>query len=93
MLFIVDFKKYDTELSKKICVGSMRIETLLFNRTVYQLYDGTLYRTSKGTYFFVFKVDYDTFHMKILTETEAKAFIVQYDYPKYVELFGEIEEG
>lgn len=26
-------------------------------------------------------------------DTEAKAFIVRYDYPKYVELFGEIEEG
>lgn len=95
MLFIKDFKKYDTELSEKICNGSIvipeRIE--LFNIMANYTRNGTLYRTSKGTYFFVYKGDYNRSYMKILTETEAKSFIAKNDYPKWIELFGEMDEG
>lgn len=95
MLFIVNFKKYDTKLSEKICNGDMVIPTRmgLLNTTFNTTYNGTLYRTSKGTYFFVYKGDYDRSYMKILTELEAKEFIAKNDYPKWVELFGELEEG
>lgn len=95
MLFIVDFKKYDTELSEKICNGEMvipkRIE--LFGITCNYTHGGTLYRTNKGTYFFVYKGDYNKSYMKILTENEAKSFIAKNNYSKWVELFGEMEEG
>jgi hypothetical protein len=94
VLFIKDFKKYDTELSEKICNGSMVIpeDIKLLGITANYTRKGTLYRTRKGTYFFVFKRDY-TSYMKILTENEAKSFIVKNDYPKWIELFGEAEEG
>ena len=95
MLFIKDFKKYDTELSEEICNGSMIIpeRNEVFNITFNYTRVGILYRTTKGTYFFVYKGDYNRSYIKILTETEAKSFIAKSNYPKYVELFGEMEEG
>lgn len=95
MKFIVNLKQYDTDLSEEICTGSMRIslELKLLGKTVYPTYDGTLYRTSKGTYFLVYKGDYDRYYMQILSKGEAKSFIAKNNYSKYVELFGEMEEG
>ena len=95
MKFIVNLKQYDTELSEEICKGSTKIEERisLLNASVFPIRKGTLYRTKKGTYFFVFKGDYDRYYMKLFTELEAKIFISKNDYDKYVELFGEMEEG
>ena len=95
MLFINDFKKYDTELSEEICSGSMIIpdHNELLGFTFNYSREGTLYRTSKGSYFFVFKRDNGRSYMKLLTEIDAKKFISKNDYSKWVELFGEMEEG
>lgn len=95
MRFINDFKVYDTELSEEICTGSIkiRVEYKLFDMVTYLTREATLYRSCKGTYFYVYKGDYDSYYMRLTTESEAKSFIAHNNYPKYVELYGEMEEG
>lgn len=95
MRFILNSKQYNTETATVICNGSMKIETYsrILGCSIFPTHTGTLYRTKNGTYFFVFKGDYDKYTMKLVTELEAKNFIAKNDYDKYVELFGEMEEG
>lgn len=37
--------------------------------------------------------DYDTLTAQLMTEAEAKQILMRYNYEKYAELYGELEEG
>lgn len=48
-----------------------------------------LYQTDKGTYF----MRYANNEIKIKSEAEVRDYLSRYDVDKYIELFGEVEEG
>ena len=55
--------------------------------------DTKLYKTAKGAYFLVCKEDYDCKHIEVIGEDTAKRYLMNNNYEKYVEMFGELEEA
>lgn len=93
MKFFVNLKRYDTDRSEEICKGNYQISEKIQNKYTDITRFGTLYRTQKGSYFFAYTYDIGKWKIKLLSPTDAKIFIAETDYKKYVELFGEMEEG
>lgn len=95
MRFIVENKVYDTDRATLISKGVRTVTTIstLFGFSYPGEIKTTLYRSVKGAYFFVDKADYDRSVMRLTSEAEAKSFLIKNNYDKYVELFGELEEG
>lgn len=89
MRFIVSKKLYDTDKAELICTGLKKWD---INAVVYARLSTSLYRTSKGTFFIVAE-DGKMCRMKIIDQNEAENFCLRNDYEKYVEIFGELEEG
>lgn len=54
-----------------------------------EMNDRVFYRTKKGTYFVLYKNG----EMRIKNENFLKELLEKYDVDKYIELFGEVEEG
>lgn len=93
MRFIISNKIYDTEKAEKLCVFSKQWETSTIFGTLYPYHNTTLYRTAKGAYFLVGDFDYDRGKIEVITEAEAKTYLMHYAYNRYVEMFGELEEA
>ena len=95
MRFIVENKVYDTDRATLISKGVRSVTKIsaLFGFSYQDEIKTTLYRSVKGTYFFVDKADYDQSVISITGEGVAKSFLIKNNYDKYVELFGELEEG
>lgn len=93
MRFFVNLKQYNTERSEEICKGNLVIREKTLNKYVDINPYGTLYRTQKGSYFFVYSYEMGKHRMKILSTDEAKNFVAENNYNRYVTLFGEMEEG
>lgn len=89
MRFIVNKKLYDTDNAELICTGLKKWD---INAVVYAWLSTSLYRTSKGTFFIVAE-DGKMCRMKFIDQNEAENFCLRNDYEKYVEIFGELEEG
>ena len=89
MRFILNKKLYDTDKAELICTGLKKWD---INAVVYARLFTSLYRTSKGTFFIVAE-DGKTYHMRIVDQNEAEKFCISNSYDKYVEIFGELEEG
>ena len=93
--FILHNKIYDTDTAEKLCEWrkSWQPSIDFLGCKVYPVRDTTLYRTKRGNYFCVGRGGYDTLTAQLMTEAEAKQVLMVYNYKKYVELFGELEEG
>ena len=94
MRFIVDNKIYDTDKAELLAEGERKYEekSFLLQCTFYPSYETKLYKTEKGNYFFVYKSD--LYHcIEVTDEETAKGWLMYKNYPKYVELFGELEEA
>lgn len=89
MRFILNKKLYDTDKAELICTGLKKWD---INAVVYARLFTSLYRTSKGTFFIVAE-DGKTYRMRIVDQNEAENFCISNSYDKYVEIFGELEEG
>lgn len=78
MKSIIAGKVYDTEKSEIIIEGQYR---------------SGLYRTSKGSWFWVFDPLLSTPKIEVVSEGQAKIDIGKYAPDRYSEFFGEPEEG
>lgn len=96
-VFIIAGKKYDTD---KMTLVSSKIKKWVKNEAYSMLFDKELgderecqlYRSAKGNFLLMHK--YCGGYMgTALDEGEAKRLLMKYDYKKYEELFGEIEEA
>lgn len=87
-LYIIGFKKYDTDKMEFIANISKYYPNPLFSKIINDRYDGKLYRSKKGTYLFECNKGGE-----VITEQEAKDLLLKYDYKAYEKLFGELEEG
>lgn len=95
---IIDNKLYDTD-NAEMQFEFKRVYpdftyAFSFNRTYY---DCKLYKTSKGNYFITGVEISDEIDkkeiFKIISEEEVKNLSMEYSVDKYIELFGEVEEG
>lgn len=94
MKFIVENKIYDTDKAELIAEGYRKFKeySSLLGVYLYPERMSQLYKTKKGAYFFTY--EYSLKHcMELVTEDEAKSWLMRADYSKYAELFGELEEG
>ena len=95
MRFIVNNLIYDTDKAELVAEGNRKYEVYntLFKTTIYPVRKTSLYRTQKDNYFFVYKGDYETMYCEPADEATAKKFLMQNNYDKYAELYGELEEA
>ncbi len=95
MRFIVNKKIYDTEKAELICEAQREwIESTILGDMRFKKHS-KLYKTQKGQFFFVAKTDYGNQIklIKLVNENATKSFIMRTDCEKYVDLYGELEEG
>ncbi len=102
MKYLVENKLYDTEKAEKIITYSKGIKHEGMFLTTYPKYEHTLYKTKKGQFFihigkYTEKPDIsypDKNYIKLITKKEAKQILEDLnEVEKYIEIFGEIEEG
>lgn len=93
MKFIVNNKIYDTDKSELLCTFRIQWERKTIWGSFYPMRDTKLYKTAKGAYFLVCKVDCEFKHIEVIGEETAKRYLMQYNYEKYVEMFGALEEA
>ena len=92
MKYIIDHKVYDTEKSTEIIKYTQGIEHKGLFVTTYPRYEHTLYKSQKGQFFvhigkYVGRTD-------ISYKEDAKKTLEELnEINKYIEIFGEIEEG
>lgn len=94
MKFIVNNKIYDTDKAELIAEGYRKVteHSYVFGCDIYPERMNQLYKTAKGAYFFTWEYSLAN-RMQLVTEDEAKSWLMRADYSKYAELFGELEEG
>lgn len=77
MKYIMDGKIYDTDTSEIILIYEIR---------------NVLYKTKKGNYFNVQELP-DRTITNVVSEDTVKKILLEYNYDKYAELFGPLEEA
>lgn len=102
MKYIIDHKVYDTEKSTEIIKYTQGIEHKGLFVTTYLRYEHTLYKSQKGQFFvhigkYVGRTDIsynDKDYIELQTEEDVKKTLEELnEIDKYIEIFGEIEEG
>lgn len=95
MLFVINNLKYETEkmelVSEKVKKGVTTYIRFLDSK-IFTKYDAILYRSKKGRYLITWDQGYNVYAMAI-DKAKAKELLLKYDYRKYEELFGELEEA
>lgn len=93
--FIVEEKLYDTEKSTLIATGTKAWEeyNIIFGRNVEYSRETELYKSPKGTFFFVGKRNGSFNIMTVTTEEEAKKWLMRASLSKYEEMYGDLERG
>lgn len=99
MLFIINNKKYDTE--NMTHVASVKkwyeytgwFEIQMFGKGIGRNYDCELYRSNKGSWLLTHSKGNGYTQAELIPEAEAKDLLMHHDYPAYVSMFGELEEG
>lgn len=102
MRYLLDNKIYDTEKSKEIIKYIQGVEHKGLIVTTYPRYEHTLYKSPKGQFFvhigkYVGKTDVsynDKNYIELKSEEEVKGILEDLNQiEKYIEVFGEMEEG
>ena len=95
-VFILLGKKYDTDKMEFISKVKKHYKHIvwsaIFNEDRYLEYTCKLYR-SKNNNFLLTREDSACIYGEAITEYEAKRLLMRFNYKKYEELFGEIEEA
>lgn len=89
--YIMNNLVYDTQKSEKVASGYKRESVEYLGVTLWRNTMVDLFRTLNGRYFFVYVRDFN--RGKTCSEEEAKRFLQQYNYEKYVALYGALEEA
>lgn len=92
MIFVIKGKKYDTEKMKLISEKCEHTYPSSFWELQLNARDVKLWKSKKGAYVLTYSASY-CYCAKLLSEKEAKSLLLRYDWSKYEELFGELEEG
>lgn len=96
MIFVIDNLKYNTDKMELISDKCEYIYnwTFLLTQTKMRSYgkDVNLWKSKKGNWLLTYRTDYDSIGVKLLEE-DVKKLLLEYDLPKYEELFGELEEA
>jgi hypothetical protein len=91
MKAIIDDKLYDTEKAELILEFSRSFDAVdIFGRDCKGWKNMELYRTKKGNYI---EVDLRSKKIELTSEYCAKELLRKINPDKYIELFGEVEEG
>lgn len=96
--FVIQNKVYDT--AKMKLIGNVKkwyelkdlVHQYLYGKGVGRVYDCEMYRSDKGRYL-VTHISGGEVYGEAIGEAEAKNLLMQYDYERYVKLFGELEEA
>ena len=92
MKYVMDGKLYDTETSEVILIYKIcNLDVFLFSAK-FTPCDVYLYKTKKGNYF-TLKVLPDRTITNVVSEDTVKKILLEYNYDKYAELFGPLEEA
>lgn len=96
MIFVIDNLKYDTDkmelISEKCEYTYTWTFTLLKTKMSSYGKDVKLWKSRKGNWLLTYNTDYITKGVK-LSEKDVKKLLMEYDLPKYEEIFGELEEA
>lgn len=105
MIFIDGNLKYDTDKMELISDKTKVFvqysgAKLAFVRKFYSNPNGTygnyvnskIYKTKRSRYIAVYEYDYD-FYGRPMSEKKVKETLIKYDYLKYEELFGKLEDA
>ena len=96
MIFVIDNLKYDTDKMELISEKCEYSYTWVFKLTDTEMRsygkDVKLWKSKKGNWLLTYRTDYESIGVKLLEE-EVKKLLLEYDLPKYEELFGELEEA
>ena len=96
MIFVIDNLKYDTDKMELISEKCEYYYTwiLTLTNTEMRSYgkDVKLWKSKKGNWLLTYRTDYDSKGVRLLEE-DVKKILLDYDLPKYEELFGELEEA
>lgn len=92
MKFIYKNKIYDTETAELLCQFEKEWETKTVFGIIYPKHPTCLYKTRKGAYFMTYTIS-DSVFFQLIAEDNAKAYLCRHNFDKYIELFGELEEG
>ena len=94
MVFIINKLKYDTDKMKLISDRcSYGYERTMFGVTI--IYSGKnvkVWESDKGNWLLTYETDYEICGKK-LSEEEAADILLKYDFERYEEIFGELEEA
>lgn len=95
---IIDNKLYDTDNAEmQFEFKKMYPNFINMFSNICTYYECKLYKTSKGNYFITGVEIGDEIDkkeiFKIVSEEEVKSLSMEYSVDKYIELFGEVEEG
>lgn len=102
MRYLINNKVYDTEKAQEIIKYIQGVEHKGLVVTTYPKYEHTLYKSSKGQFFvhigkYVGRTDIsynDKDYIELQTEEQARQTLEDLNkIEKYIEVFGEIEEG
>ena len=96
MIFVIDKLKYDTDkmelISEKCRYSYTWVLTLTNTEMRGYGKDVKLWKSKKGNWLLTYRTDYDSRGVKLL-EKDVRNLLLDYDLPKYEELFGELEEA
>ncbi len=93
MVFVIDKLKYDTDKMELISEKCQYAYSWVLALTGIEMRkDVKLWKSKKGNWLLTYHTDYCSKGVKLPRE-EAKKLLLEYDLPKYEELFGDLEEA
>lgn len=94
MKAIIDSKLYDTEKAEKLFSFSRRVDEgpLFWNEKIHYMpwHDISVYKTKKGNYF---EADETSGKITTVTVSDVMCTIRRLNPDRYMQLYGEVEEG
>lgn len=96
MVFVINNLKYDTDKMELISEKCEYIYNWKFTLANIEMRangkDVKLWKSKKGNWLLTYRTDYASKGVKLLEE-DVKKLLLDYDLPKYEELFGQLEEA
>ena len=94
MVFIINKLKYDTDKMKLISDRcSYSYEKTMFGAIIrYHGKNVKVWESDKGNWLLTYETDYEICGKK-LSEEEAADLLLKYDFERYEEIFGKLEEA
>lgn len=93
--FIINDLLYDTDKMEHVAniQKGYTIERNIFGENIGRMYDCKLYKSKKGRFALIGKINRGETICRAITETEGKQLWQQYNYETYAKCYGELEEA